>query len=231
MIMKRILAGMVILLMALISSAVVQDNPIFEKKFTPGNPAEASGVVCKVVDGDTVDVEGVGRVRLADIDCPEMDTPNGPGAKEFATDHLLNRTAYLDIDDLRKTDSYGRLVAVLYLRQPDGSFENFNKKLVEAGWACIWDHKENEFSPADWWGGRIPDTVCIKGGVQPEAALSPGAHQGLLVGSTAPGKFPKYHLPSCRIAQRIGESRLVTFSSPEEARARGYLPCTECHPP
>jgi micrococcal nuclease len=231
MVMKRILAGMVILLMASISSAVVQDDPILGGKTTSGNPAEASGVVCKVVDGDTVDVEGVGRVRLADIDCPEMDTPKGPEAKEFATDRLLNRTVYLDIDDLGKTDSYGRLVAVLYLRRPDRTFENFNKKLVEAGQACIWDHKENEFSPADWWGGRIPDSVCKKGGVQPKAALSLGAHHCLLVGSTAPGKFPKYHLPSCRIAQRIGESGQVTFSSPEEARARGYLPCTECHPP
>jgi micrococcal nuclease len=231
MIMKRLLAGMVILLLTLISSAVVQDNPILEKKTIPGNPAEASGVVCNVVDGDTIDVDGVGRVRLADIDCPELDAPKGPAAKEFTTDRLLNRTAYLDIDNLGKTDSYGRLVAVLYLRQLDRTFENFNKKLVEAGQACIWDHKENEFSPADWWGGQIPGSVCLEGGVQPKAALSMEAHHCLLVGSTAPGKFPKYHLPSCRIAQRIGESELVTFSSPAEARARGYLPCRECHPP
>jgi len=209
----------------------MQDSPIFKPKTAPRNPAEFAGVICKVVDGDTVDVKSVGRVRFADIDCPEMDTPKGPEAKEFTTDCLLNRTAYLDVDDLRKTDSYGRLVAVLYLLQPNGSFQNVNKQLVEAGQACIWDHKENEFSPADWWGGQIPDSVCIKGGVQPRAVLSPAAYNDLLIGSAAPGKFRKYHLPSCSIAQRIGEAELVTFSSPEEARARGYIPCTVCHPP
>ena len=226
--MNRTLAGILILLMILISPSVAQDYPISGRHSTSTNPAEASGVVCNVVDGDTVDVECEGRVRLADIDCPEMDTPNGPNAKEYATRYLLGKTVYLDIDDQRKTDPYGRLVAVLYLKQPDGSFENFNKKLVEAGQACIYDHKENEFSPADWWNGLIPSSVCIEGEVQPTAASSLAISHSPLVGSTRPGKFPKYHLPSCSAAQRIREANLITFSSAEEARARGYLPCMLC---
>lgn len=229
--MERIQAGILILLIVLLSSAVAQDCPIPGRHSTKTDPTEATGVVSYVVDGDTVDVEGVGRVRLADIDCPEMDTPNGPKAKEYATRYLLSTTVYLDIDDLRMTDSYGRLVALLYLKQPDGSFENFNKKLVVAGQACIYDHKENDFSPANWWDGRIPESVCIKGEVQPAVASSVAISQGPLVGSTRGGKFRKYHLPSCSAAQRIGEANLIVFSSAEEARARGYLPCMLCHPP
>src|SRR5437870_126234 len=32
---------------------------------------DASGVVVRVVDGDTFEMAGVGRIRLADIDAPE----------------------------------------------------------------------------------------------------------------------------------------------------------------
>ncbi len=32
---------------------------------------DETGTVYNIVDGDTVDVTSVGRIRLADIDCPE----------------------------------------------------------------------------------------------------------------------------------------------------------------
>ena len=41
----------------------------------------------------------------------------------------------------------------------------------------------------------------------------------------------KYHYPSCRWAQKINPSNLVTFQSPEEAREAGYIPCKVCKPP
>ena len=33
---------------------------------------DRTGTVTYIVDGDTLDVSGVGRIRLADIDCPEQ---------------------------------------------------------------------------------------------------------------------------------------------------------------
>ncbi len=54
-------------------------------------PDEASGIVTNVVDGDTFDLRidktdpriiyEIERVRLADVDSPEMSTPEGPPAK------------------------------------------------------------------------------------------------------------------------------------------------------
>jgi len=41
----------------------------------------------------------------------------------------------------------------------------------------------------------------------------------------------KYHYTWCRWAQRIKPSNLVTFDSPEEAIAEGYIPCKVCKPP
>ncbi|KUK44659.1 MAG: thermonuclease family protein [Methanothrix sp.] len=113
---------------------------------------EVSGVVTKVVDGDTFDVDGFGRVRLADVDCPEMDTPGGKAAKFFAETMLLDETVHLDVDDHRGKDRYGRWVAVAYIEDPDtSSLVNFNSMLAASGHAEVKDFKDNEFDPEEWF--------------------------------------------------------------------------------
>lgn len=126
------------------------------------SPNEASGVVTGVVDGDTIEVDGIGRVHLADIDCPEMSNAQGPKAKQFTIQWLQNNFVTLDIDEKCRTCFFSRIVAVVYLVKPDGSAENFNRKLVDEGLACIRDFTNNEFDPADWWNGTIPATASVK---------------------------------------------------------------------
>lgn len=41
----------------------------------------------------------------------------------------------------------------------------------------------------------------------------------------------KYHYPDCKWTKRIRPKNLVTFSSAEEAREKGYVPCPACQPP
>lgn len=224
-----------------------------------GSPDEASGVVTRVIDGDTIEVQGLGTVGLADIDAPEMSTAEGPAAKQYATTWLQSNLVSLDIDNLRRVDPYGRIVAVVYLQKSDGSLENFNKKIVDAGQACIWDFTDNEFSPKDWWNGFIPATACIKTdsssnplqlggtsavgtGIFTEHKETPSSAGGWS-GSSSTGnavsdgpfvgssKSDKYHYPSCSAAKKIKPENLVTFASSAEARAAGYVPCKICHPP
>jgi micrococcal nuclease len=40
-----------------------------------------------------------------------------------------------------------------------------------------------------------------------------------------------YHYPDCRWARNIPLGSQVWFSSPEEARAEGHVPCSTCNPP
>lgn len=92
-----------------------------------------------MVDGDKIDVQLQNqeiRVRLADIDTPEMSTSNGPTAKQYTTQWLFGKTVNLDLDNKTGQDAYGRWVAVVYLQKPDGTTENFNKKLIDAGQAA-----------------------------------------------------------------------------------------------
>ena len=130
---------------------------------------EAYGIVTNVVDGDTFDVTiekadarvaySVERVRLADVDSPEMDSDSGPAARDFTYAVLMNKRVYLDIDDLSANgrDSYGRLICLAYLAGVYGqplAAPNFNRLLVESGHARQENFTNNEFDPQDWRSGE-----------------------------------------------------------------------------
>lgn len=178
-------------------------------------PDEFHGTVIKVVDGDTFDVDGLGRVRLADVDCPELDTDAGRAAANYTISWLFGRTVWLDIDDLRGRDDYGRYVCVVYLEGDDGAPDpemNFNRMLVDSDHAVVKDFTDNEFDPADWWN---------------LSSLQPGGGCAY-VGSA---KSSKYHYPDCEWARKISPANLICFSSTAEARSKGYTPCRICRPP
>lgn len=91
-------------------------------------PAAAGAqVVERVVDGDTIIVRGVGRVRLIGVDTPETVDPRRPverfgkEASAFTKRLLEGRRVRLEYDQQR-TDRYGRTLAYVYL--PDGTFAN-----------------------------------------------------------------------------------------------------------
>ena len=126
-----------------------------------GHYDEVTGTVTKVIDGDTIDVMvtagdhrllagDIARIRLADIDTPEVRGPKaceaGRNASAYTCAWLLSNTVLLDIDNKTGQDSFDRWVAVVYLQ--DG--RNFNMQLVTSGHATLDDFKNNEFDPADW---------------------------------------------------------------------------------
>jgi len=120
---------------------------------------EARVFVTNVIDGDTVDiapaVKIVGeyryRVRLADINAPELDTPEGNWSKGNLTQLLASYggVVYLDIDDVNGVDQHGRIIAVVYVRYNTTHLLNVNKWLVDNGFANITDYP-NEFDPSTW---------------------------------------------------------------------------------
>jgi len=60
------------------------------------------------------------------------------------------------------------------------------------------------------------------------AIASTSAASQQFVGST---KSNKYHYPSCSAAQKIKPANEIWFTSSEDARSHGYVPCGICHPP
>ncbi|MHA2260566.1 MAG: thermonuclease family protein [Promethearchaeota archaeon] len=111
---------------------------------------DKTGTVNNIVDGDTIDVTSVGRIRLADIDCPEPGEPGGSEASQYISSLIYQKTVYVDVDDITGTDPYGRVVAVIYVYYDDTRLKNVNKAMLVAGHADIWDFDNNEFNPYSW---------------------------------------------------------------------------------
>ena len=95
------------------SATPAEVRTIIEKQFT-------TGVVTRVVDGDTVEMEVDGKlvnVRLFGIDAPEMSQPFGHESKDFLVRRILNEELIVIPRDI---DRYDRLVAGLYRSSDKG---------------------------------------------------------------------------------------------------------------
>jgi hypothetical protein len=107
-------------------------------------------VVDWVIDGDTFNVTSGETIRLADVDTPEYSEPGYSEAKNFMIDLIEGKTVYLDIDDVTRTDPYGRLVCVVYVDYNSTHYENVNKALLVENYAMVYDFNNNEFNPSNW---------------------------------------------------------------------------------
>ena len=107
--------------------------------------------VTRVIDGDTLDVEGDLRIRLVLVDAPELSEPGGPEARDFLTDLCLGTLAMVDEDDDQiGDDPFGRTLAVVYC---DGT--NANAAMISSGHADTYHRfcSASEFGDEAW-------TVC-----------------------------------------------------------------------
>lgn len=79
----------------------------------------------------------------------------------------------------------------------------------------------------------VASTVIASSGAQSsyvssKVSQAATSSSGPFVGSSGSNK---YHFPSCSAAKRIKPENEIWFSSSEDARNHGYVPCGICHPP
>lgn len=110
----------------------------------PGGPAEPvrEPVPCEVtriVDGDTIQCEPVGRIRLIGMDTPERgQRPFGPMATQ-ALETLVPVGSAVEIEgDVEPTDQYGRTLGYVWA---DGRLVNW--LMVRAGYAVVLTYPPN----------------------------------------------------------------------------------------
>lgn len=108
-----------------------------------GKPGESSGIVTRVIDGDTMVVMLNGaekKVRLLGVDTPEKKSrhtraePMNETATRRAKELAENRTVTLVFGGKDKMDKYGRLLAYVIL--PDG--RSLNEILINEGLATVY---------------------------------------------------------------------------------------------
>ena len=106
---------------------------------------DASGKCVEVIDGNTIQVYGVGRVQLSQVKTPNQGEIGFDEAKKFTEKECLSKTAYLDIDDKTPKDQYGRTLAIVYTNSAD-----INKELIKRGLGEI-----SYFPPSEFNKGEI----------------------------------------------------------------------------
>lgn len=200
--------------------------------------------VVRVIDGDTIEIEGGLKVRYIGIDAPETVHPSrgeecyGREATQANEELVLGKTARLE-PDVSQTDQFGRLLRYVFVDDGQGGEIFVNLYLVEQGFAHSSSFppdisRQEELRLAEreareqkrgLWG-----EVCLNW-QPPEITL--GAETGCVIkGNISYSTGEKiYHLPGCGsydktvINQSAGER---WFCSEQDAQAAGWRRAKNC---
>lgn len=110
--------------------AVASESEASPEGTTPSRASGETGVVTHVVDGDTIDVEGVGRIRVIGIDTPERGACGYDSATMAMAALVADRSVVLTAGATSDADRYDRL-----LRYVDVDGKDAGLQLIEDGWA------------------------------------------------------------------------------------------------
>jgi micrococcal nuclease len=122
--------GLVGALAALLSIVLVVSGDA-----TAWGAGRASRRCVRVVDGDTIVLDGGEKVRLIGVDTPELHHPVKPvqyfarEARDFVYSQVQGRDVHLEFDQMRR-DRYGRTLAYVFLA--DGTL--LNELIIERGY-------------------------------------------------------------------------------------------------
>lgn len=122
--MRKILIAAVSLVLVVSLFFVLQDGTDLEER-----------VVTRVIDGDTIVVEGGERVRLLGIDSQEQGEPCYDDAKQRLEKFVLKEEVVLEGDE---RGGYGRRLSYVFL---DGTL--INAQLVKEGLAVAYFYEED----------------------------------------------------------------------------------------
>ncbi len=245
------------------SSSVVSTNlngtPTIQPSILPtrtetSSPAVGSFLVTRVIDGDTIELEGGEKVRYIGIDTPETVDPRKPvqcfglEASQKNKELVAGKRVWL-VKDITDRDRYGRLLRYVYLGDPEDPNSMFvNLELVKEGFAHSYSYppdiaRQQEFVTAESSarsGQKGLWSKCLEGNITPFISIQPG---DTVLGDVAPtgscvikGNIGStgekiYHLPGCgsyektSIDETHGEH---WFCSEDEAIKAGWRKAKNC---
>lgn len=148
--------SLILLILFIIGAVISGANLILEDKNTTENQTgtisingknvnyEKTGKCLEVYDGDTIWVYGVGKVQLTQVNAPEKGQNGFSEAKNFVEEKCLGKTVYLNVDDEKPQDDYGRTLAVVYTQN-----SNVNKEIIENDLAEVSYFEPSEFEKGE----------------------------------------------------------------------------------
>lgn len=199
------------------------------------NAAVLTGPVVRVVDGDTLEVEGSGmvwRVRLRGIDAPEHDQAFGSEATANLKRLVAGKTVSVDYEH---QDRYHRIVGKVMLGSEDICLDQ-----VKAGLAWHYKYYENEQTAGDrkLYSQAEKDARQAKLGLWSGSdPIPPWDFRHGLVAAPHPRwsgevegnrRSHIFEWPGCPYYGKVSSSNRVTFASSELAEQAGYRPARNC---
>jgi len=178
----------------------------------------------RVVDGDTIILDGKERVRLIGVDTPETKDPRKPiqyfgkEAYEFTKSLVEGNKVRLEYDQTR-IDKYRRTLAYVYLE--DGAF--LNAEIIKQGYGFAYTRFPFKYLE-EFRQYEREARENERGLWAPKEEKKPEANEETIVYITKTGK--KYHTGECRY---LSKSKIPI--SLKEACEKGYTPCSRCNPP
>ncbi len=132
---QKLRTGMVVLV--IVVAVALLNNVLQEGSITGQFIDREEKAVTRVIDGDTILVEGGDRVRLLDIDTPERGEPCYKEAKDRLAELIDNRIVVLEKSGENK-DQYDRLLRYVVYNNT-----NINVLLVREGMANTYFYNKN----------------------------------------------------------------------------------------
>jgi micrococcal nuclease len=195
-------------------------------------PPANSYLVTRVVDGDTIVLERIGKVRLIGVDTPETVDPRRPvqqfgkEASDFTRRLVEGKRVRVEYDWNRK-DKYNRTLAYIYLA--DGTL--VNAEIIRQGYGAAYTRfpfkyldefrKLEREARARERGLWAPEGSTSSSAKPTVGAQSPSGPVTVYVTRTG----TKYHRADCRLVTRGSVSIPVTEA------IKKYGPCAICKPP
>lgn len=205
----------------------------------PGNTL--TGTVAAVQDGDTLTVQSgpsYYKMRLSDIDAPELGQVFGKQARRFTEERVLGRRVWVNVSMI---DRHGRRIGEVITE--DGRV--LNEELVHAGLA--WYYRVNPIKnqrlqrleydafthKLGLWveKDRVPPWEFRRESKIPEAPQTPGEadydrifHYGIL----GDRNDRTFRWPACKHYHRAYRQAPAIFNSLDQARQMGFQPAKDC---
>lgn len=176
-------------------------------------------IISRVLDGDTVELQGGDKLRLLAIDTPEKGAPFYNEATALLRRLTLGRVATI-IYAGRRRDRYGRLLGYLYI---DSLF--INRAIIDSGLGYVYLFKDNEL--------QLPQVGLLlgsqRGAIDRRAGLWSIEHEPEAYYLALASSF-RLHRPNCRSVANRNQNNYRRFPTRVEGLALGLSPCRNCKP-